>query len=51
MNEKLAKKVRKEARELWREYLIKSDKLPFRDRWQIGWRIINWKGIFSKKRK
>jgi len=40
MNEKVSKKIRKEARRLWREYMIQIGFLSFKDRLYIAWRIV-----------
>ena len=54
MNEKTAKKLRKEARkkiqDLWLKYWIETDTYSFLDRWYIAWRIIKGRDKFWRFR-
>jgi len=40
MRGKVAKKIRKETRKLWREYLERVAELSFRERPRLAWLIL-----------
>lgn len=40
MSGKTEKKLRKEARRLWREYLAETAKWSFTERLQFAWRVL-----------